>query len=140
MFHHDQVLMVEEPRYFRPDHLGWNLPSGGIESGENPAQAAAREVQEETGCVLGPDALRLISTVTITYEGIQVSKCWNFTAIAPRPELDPDDGPGGEVVQAAWVDVQTAIQRLSAQPYAPMRSLLSTFSAPEKTALCGTSN
>lgn len=29
---------------------GWNIPTGGLNRGESPADAAARELLEETGC------------------------------------------------------------------------------------------
>jgi len=43
----DQVLLVQRAR---PPHLGlWSVPGGLIELGETAAQAARREVREETG-------------------------------------------------------------------------------------------
>ncbi|MBD3647339.1 MAG: NUDIX hydrolase [Pseudomonadales bacterium] len=48
----DRILMV------RPVHAGrdyWTLPGGGIESDETPAQAAEREVLEETGIEVSAD-------------------------------------------------------------------------------------
>jgi 8-oxo-dGTP pyrophosphatase MutT (NUDIX family) len=38
----------------RADDGRWGLPAGGIEPGESPARAVAREVQEETGLTVCP--------------------------------------------------------------------------------------
>ncbi len=45
-----EVLLVHKPRI----NDAWQLPQGGVEAGENIEQAALRELQEETGLVLGP--------------------------------------------------------------------------------------
>ena len=46
VFHDDHVVMV---RVVLPDGDVWTLPDGGIEPGESAAQAAVRELREETG-------------------------------------------------------------------------------------------
>ena len=38
----------------RADDGRWGLPAGGIEPGESPAHAIAREVHEETGLIVRP--------------------------------------------------------------------------------------
>lgn len=44
----DEVLMLWRHRFII-DRWGWELPSGWIEDGETPEEAARREVEEETG-------------------------------------------------------------------------------------------
>jgi 8-oxo-dGTP pyrophosphatase MutT (NUDIX family) len=43
-----RVLLIWRHRFI-PDAWGWEIPGGRVEPGEEPAQAAAREVVEETG-------------------------------------------------------------------------------------------
>ena len=44
----DRALMLWRHR-FATDEWGWELPGGILDQGEDPAAAAAREVEEETG-------------------------------------------------------------------------------------------
>lgn len=53
VWHDGRLLCVRES--YRP-RLG--LPGGGLNPGEAPAEAARREVFEEVGLALGPDAFR----------------------------------------------------------------------------------
>jgi 8-oxo-dGTP pyrophosphatase MutT (NUDIX family) len=57
MTQNDTVLLMWRHRHVT-DTWGWEIPSGRIEEGESPAQAAAREAEEETGW--RPGALRLL--------------------------------------------------------------------------------
>jgi 8-oxo-dGDP phosphatase len=53
----DSVLLMWRHRHIT-DTWGWEIPSGRVDEGETPAQAAAREAEEETGWRPGP--LRLL--------------------------------------------------------------------------------
>ncbi len=45
LIHNDVILMVQ---HREPTRSYWTLPGGGLEAGETPAEAAVREVREET--------------------------------------------------------------------------------------------
>lgn len=45
LIHNDAILMVQ---HVEPTRSYWTLPGGGLEAGETPAEAAIREVYEET--------------------------------------------------------------------------------------------
>lgn len=53
------VLMMYRHRFIT-DTWGWEIPAGGVDEGETPAEAAARETVEETGWF--PTGLRPLCT------------------------------------------------------------------------------
>ncbi|HEY9290236.1 MAG TPA: NUDIX hydrolase [Microlunatus sp.] len=119
VFLDEAVLLVQDHDFFTHEPI-WTLPSGGVEDGESPAVAAARELAEESGCQIDPSDLELIATSEVRENGRQLSQSWNFTATATDPHLQPAD-PDGTVVDARWFDRPKAVELLSLHRYDPIR-------------------
>jgi len=69
----DKVLAVSRGE----DLLNLNMPGGGIEQGETPVEAAARELKEETG--IESKNLTLLFVMNVGGKKVHVFKADNFT-------------------------------------------------------------
>src|ERR1700741_3285235 len=63
LWHQGLLLMVRSS--YRPR---WDLPGGGVDPGEDSKVAAIRELQEELGLTLPPEALTLAQAEEILFE------------------------------------------------------------------------
>jgi len=67
------VLRDQQGRFLLIHRRGfWDLPKGKIDAGENPLQAAAREIEEETGI----GALQLDAQLAPTYHIYKIDQNW----------------------------------------------------------------
>ena len=84
-----------------PQRGFWAIPAGYMEHGETLAEAAARELREETGLVLKPEALRLYSLGSIT----PISQLY----VAFRASIsDAECAPGAEALLAGSESMLTS--------------------------------
>ena len=91
----------------KPQGSTWGLPAGKIERGEDPAQAAVREVDEEVGIKL--DLAKLQEVVTAYLDVDQVRYVFHAFRIrlekAPQITLEPDAH-----TEAKWLTIEEALK------------------------------
>ncbi len=80
--HKNKVLFGK--RRITGNDFVWQLPGGWINMGEAPAEAAVREVREETGLVLGTIRLVALTNNVFSSENHSISLC--FEAECEKPE------------------------------------------------------
>jgi 8-oxo-dGTP pyrophosphatase MutT (NUDIX family) len=87
----------------------WTLPKGALQAGESSAEAALREVQEETGYRC--EMVRELSTITYWFrrDGRAIRKTVRWFLMRPLEKVGEHDH---EVDEVAWADRTEAQSRL----------------------------
>lgn len=93
-----RVLLMWRHRFIT-DTWGWEIPIGRIASGEDPAEAAAREVEEETGWRPVRPLRHLIYTQPTP--GLMTSQHHIFRADGATYVSEPEDGFESERID--WI-------------------------------------
>jgi 8-oxo-dGTP diphosphatase len=93
-----EVLLVHRPRYD-----DWSFPKGKLQTGEDDAEAAAREVLEETGSVC-----RIDREVGRTRYVDRRGRDKEVVYFRMTPDRDDGFAPNDEVDEVRWVPVATS--------------------------------
>ncbi len=101
----EEILLIQ-----RADNAHWGLPGGHVEPGESVAQAAAREVLEETGCEI--EVGRLIGVYS-------------------DPERQTVESSSGERSQFVNLCFEARVTAEIGQPTTPEETLDAGFFAPD---------
>jgi 8-oxo-dGDP phosphatase len=104
----DRVLLLWRHR-FLPDRWGWEIPGGLVDGDEEPADAAARELEEETGYRAGR-VEQLITFQPIV--GSVDSEHVVFVGRDPQRIGDPADA--SEVTRMEWVPLGSVPELITA--------------------------
>lgn len=108
----------------RQDNDRWTLPGGHMDGGEDPISGARRELMEETGIYVEPEALSYLgSEPVVTFTGKQIIvHCFltkgNF-------KTDSSNDPDAEVAKWQYVDVKNGLpEPVSKNLHSPKNCLL----------------
>jgi 8-oxo-dGTP pyrophosphatase MutT (NUDIX family) len=115
-----EIAVVHRARYD-----DWTLPKGKLQEGESWAEAAAREVREETGY----DCIPLGFAGAIAYQtgdGPKVVRFWHMVATG-----EPSDRIDSEVAAVFWFPIKEARTRVQ---YPLERALLEVWQGPRRIA------
>jgi len=88
----------------------WSFPKGRLDAGETPAQAAVREVMEETGWCCRIEADLSTTEYWFQREGRRFRKTVVWFKMVP---LERGGVPDGEVEEVEWVEREEALRRLT---------------------------
>ncbi|MDT0265543.1 NUDIX hydrolase [Streptomyces sp. DSM 44915] len=95
-WHLDRLLLV-----LVRDRGCWELPGGGIDPGESPRRAAARELWEETGQRLAPERLRFVGFAHTLLPGKDEARGALYTVDVEEPA---DWRASDEIAAVHWWD------------------------------------
>ncbi len=113
----------------------WMIPGGGLEGDESELECCVREVQEETGYLVRPEAC-VLEIVDWFAERIMVNRYFPATVIgrAERKLTEQEEKMG---MEPKWIPVQEAIAVFSRyDDFAGKNELRRSLYRREYTALC----
>ncbi len=101
--------------------IGWTFCKGWIDEGENPEEAALREVREEGG--IKAKIIDKLSTIKIFFtDAVSGEKIMKFiTYFVMNYEMQTEEGFDNETEEVRWVNKENALQMLA---YANEKQLL----------------
>ncbi|SDK86474.1 ADP-ribose pyrophosphatase YjhB, NUDIX family [Lentzea albidocapillata subsp. violacea] len=105
---HDRVLLIHACDPHDRGHDWWELPGGGLDEGEEPVDAARREVAEETGIVLPALGRKLwIRESRFHYKGRNHHRIDHVflaraTDMAPKVALKPTENEKAGLIERRW--------------------------------------
>lgn len=105
----EQVLMLRGHDVDQTDRSWWFTPGGGIEPGEEPLEAAVREVAEESGIVLDPGAVVgpvLVRSAVFDFlaRHVRQDELFYLARLPARPEELPLAVDGWTAVERATLE------------------------------------
>jgi 8-oxo-dGTP pyrophosphatase MutT (NUDIX family) len=99
--HQDRVLLVWRHRLV-PERWGWELPGGAVDEGEQPGEAAVRELEDQTGFGAGP-VEHLISFQALA----GTADAEHAVFVRPDPKQIGEPTVMDEVARAEWVPLRS---------------------------------
>lgn len=103
----NKVLIVRRSSTDSRRPLEWDLPGGEVDKGEDFADAASREIKEETGLIVESDALQVAYSRTDMWQDLNVCRLF-FVGRSPETKVILSS----EHDQYQWLSLEEAISSI----------------------------